>query len=138
MRGGRTAVPTYVAALGQTTTDDDEAWADADAQNDGNGDSDEDEDDEGFAEPTTHMFERATAVAALGEVCLRLGRAILPYIPDVLAALKKALYDYHEEVRVQAVISLGGTCRGMARSWHPGSDSHRGHHSDVAGILQDV
>jgi hypothetical protein len=113
-----------VAALGQTTTDDDDAWADEGAQNDGNGNSDDDDDDEGFAEPTTYMFERATAVAALGEVCLRTGRAILPFVPDVMAALNKALHDYHEEVRVQAVLSLGGALLKRIRGPPPRHGSH--------------
>ena len=97
-------MPEYVEALTKTETDDDAAWTDAEAAAAGD---DEDDDGEELVEPTTFMFERATAVAAIGEICARLGTHFLPYVTETVAVLKQAMSDFHAEIREQAVDSVG-------------------------------
>ena len=102
--------PAFVKQLAQTATADEEGWTEADAGA-GNDDDDDDDGDQELVEPTTYMFERATAVASIGEIFVRVGRQFLPYVQDGVAAIAQALKDVHGDVRTQAIVSMSGAVR---------------------------
>ena len=99
------AVPAFVAALSQTTTDDDEAWIDPTVT-----DADSDLDEQQLVEPTTFMFERSTAVAAIGAIATHLGTHFMPFVTETVAVLKQVFAEeYNEDVKVQAIDCVDST-----------------------------
>jgi len=105
------AVPEFVQALTSTATEDDENWMDP---AEGNDDS-ESEGDMEFTEPTTFMYERVTAVHALGEIFVRCGEPFLPFVTNGVAALTEAASDMHEDVREHTANSLARMCGGARK-----------------------